>query len=218
MLSPSATHFDVSTLKLEVEYTSEISATLPTSRRCDNSEPRRKPEISKRSPLLHKVTRRDLQVMASILHVLHVLCLQMCSGVGFRHFLEGSETQFAPISFTLPASSSLCPHVTARDSLRSVDKLLSLLLAPPPESLSEIKDRDSSVSIETGCTAEENDRFFFSPQRLDRLWGPTSLLCNVYRRLFPWGVKRLGPEADHSPPSRAGAIPSLPHTSLWRDV
>jgi hypothetical protein len=35
------------------------------------------------------------------------------------------------------------------------------------------------------------------------------------------GVRRLGREADHSPPSSAkvkngGAIPSLPHTSSWR--
>jgi hypothetical protein len=36
--------------------------------------------------------------------------------------------------------------------------------------------------------------------------------------LFPYGVKRLGREADHSPPSstevkNGGAIPSLPHIS-----
>jgi hypothetical protein len=37
------------------------------------------------------------------------------------------------------------------------------------------------------------------------------------------GVKRPGLEADHSPPSSAEvksgrAMPSLPHTSLWRGV
>jgi hypothetical protein len=37
------------------------------------------------------------------------------------------------------------------------------------------------------------------------------------------GVKRLGSEADHSPPTSAevkngGAIPSLPHTSSWRSA
>jgi hypothetical protein len=46
-------------------------------------------------------------------------------------------------------------------------------------------------------------RFFFSPQRPDRLWGPPSLLSNRYPRgggaLSP-GAMRLGREADHSPP------------------
>jgi hypothetical protein len=29
--------------------------------------------------------------------------------------------------------------------------------------------------------------FIPSPPRLDRLWGPLSLLSNGYRSLFPWG-------------------------------
>jgi hypothetical protein len=43
-------------------------------------------------------------------------------------------------------------------------------------------------------------RFFSSPQRLERLWDPPSLLYNVYRGL---GVNRPGHEADHSPPTIA---------------
>jgi len=39
-----------------------------------------------------------------------------------------------------------------------------------------------------------------SSQRLDRLWGPSSLLFNGY--LGYSGVRRLGHEADHSPPTR----------------
>jgi hypothetical protein len=35
-------------------------------------------------------------------------------------------------------------------------------------------------------------RFFFSPQRPDKLWGPLSLLSKGYR-----GVKWPGREADH---------------------
>jgi hypothetical protein len=38
--------------------------------------------------------------------------------------------------------------------------------------------------------------------RLDRHWGPTTLLYNVYRVSFP-GVKRPGRGVDHPPPSSA---------------
>jgi hypothetical protein len=61
-------------------------------------------------------------------------------------------------------------------------------------------------------------RFFFIPQRLDRLWGPHNLLSMCTGGSFP-GVKRQGAEADHSPPSSVevkndGSTTSLPHTSL----
>jgi hypothetical protein len=36
----------------------------------------------------------------------------------------------------------------------------------------------------------------------DRPWGPPSLLYNGYR-VFPWGRKRPGRDADPSPPSSA---------------
>jgi hypothetical protein len=57
-------------------------------------------------------------------------------------------------------------------------------------------------------------RFFSNPQRSDRFWGPPT---------FSQGVKRPGHVADNSSPSGAevkngGAIPPLPHTSLWRDA
>jgi hypothetical protein len=61
-------------------------------------------------------------------------------------------------------------------------------------------------------------RFFYSPQRPDRLWGPTTLLSNGYREIFPRGVKRQERETDHSLPSCAevkngGAVSPLPHMS-----
>jgi hypothetical protein len=54
--------------------------------------------------------------------------------------------------------------------------------------------RDSAVGIATGYELEGRGvgvrvpvwaRFFFSPRRSDRLWGPPSLLSSGYRRLFP---------------------------------
>jgi hypothetical protein len=58
-------------------------------------------------------------------------------------------------------------------------------------------------------------RFFSSPSRPDRLWGPP----NEYRGLFLRGIKLPGHEADRSPASGAevnnvGAIPPLPYVFM----
>jgi hypothetical protein len=51
----------------------------------------------------------------------------------------------------------------------------------------------SSVRIATDywldgpCSIPGSERIFSSPQRPDRLLGPPSLLCNLYRVLFPQG-------------------------------
>jgi hypothetical protein len=45
--------------------------------------------------------------------------------------------------------------------------------------------------------------FFCLPLHPDWLWGPLSLLSDEYGGLFSWGVKHLGYEADHLPPSSA---------------
>jgi hypothetical protein len=67
--------------------------------------------------------------------------------------------------------------------------------------------RDSSVGIETvygqddrgvGVRVPVRPRIFSSPRRPDWLWGPPNLLSTG--ALSP-GVKRLGREADHSPPT-----------------
>jgi hypothetical protein len=52
-----------------------------------------------------------------------------------------------------------------------------------------------------------------SPLRPERLWGPPTLLSNGYQRLFPWGVKRPGREADNSPPSSAEVKKAWSYTS-----
>jgi hypothetical protein len=46
-------------------------------------------------------------------------------------------------------------------------------------------------------------KFFSSPPRPERLWGSPSLISNGYQGALSLGVKRLGREADHSPPSSA---------------
>jgi hypothetical protein len=87
------------------------------------------------------------------------------------------------------------------------------------------RSRGSAVGIATGYGLEDQgvgvrvpvgSRIFSSPRRPDRLWGPPNLLSNGYQGLFT-GVKRLGGEADHSPPTSAevkkcGSIHPLPHT------
>jgi hypothetical protein len=49
--------------------------------------------------------------------------------------------------------------------------------------------------------------FFPSPPLPDLLWGPSNLLSNRYREYFPGGggggIKRLGRETKHTPPSSA---------------
>jgi hypothetical protein len=72
--------------------------------------------------------------------------------------------------------------------------------------------RDSSVGVVTGygqdgrwvgVRVSVGARIFSSPRLPDRSWGPSSLLSNGYRRLFPPGVKRPGRQADRSPPTSA---------------
>jgi len=61
-------------------------------------------------------------------------------------------------------------------------------------------------------------RIFSLPPRPERFWSPPSF----YQGLFPWGVKRPGREADHSPPSSAGVKEWVelylcsPNTPSWR--
>jgi hypothetical protein len=60
-----------------------------------------------------------------------------------------------------------------------------------------LDDRGVAVRVPVGS------RIFSCPRRPHRFWGPPNLLYNGYRRLFPWGVKRPGCEADHSSPTSA---------------
>jgi hypothetical protein len=57
-----------------------------------------------------------------------------------------------------------------------------------------LRSRESSVDITTSYELDDRgvavpvaSRIFFSLGRPDRLWGPTSLLPNEYRGLFPRG-------------------------------
>jgi hypothetical protein len=63
-----------------------------------------------------------------------------------------------------------------------------------------------------GSSPGRGKRFFFSPKRPDRLWGPPSPLFNGYRGSFP-GLQRPGREVNHSPPSSAEVKNEWSHTS-----
>jgi hypothetical protein len=68
---------------------------------------------------------------------------------------------------------------------------------------------DGRGSIPTGVD------IFSTPECQPRFWGPSNLLSNGYRGIFPRGVKRSGHYTDQSLLSIAeikygGAIPPLP--------
>jgi len=61
--------------------------------------------------------------------------------------------------------------------------------------------------------------FFSSPPRLERFWGPPSLLSNGYQWLFPWGLSGRGVKLTTllhlAPRSRMSEdIPPLPQYAL----
>jgi hypothetical protein len=85
-----------------------------------------------------------------------------------------------------------------------------------------ICSRHSAVGIATGYGLDDRgvgvwipigSRIFFSPQGLDRLWGPPSLLTVEYRGPLSPGVKRPGREADHSRPTSAEVKKTFIYTS-----
>jgi hypothetical protein len=85
------------------------------------------------------------------------------------------------------------------------------------------RSRGSSVGIAMGYGLDDRDsipgrgkKLFSTPQRLDQLWCPRSLISSGYK-----GLKWPGPEADHSPPCSAevkngGVIPPFPNKSSCR--
>jgi hypothetical protein len=86
-----------------------------------------------------------------------------------------------------------------------------------------ISSRDSAVGIATGCGLDDGgvgvrvpvgSGIFSSQRSPDRLWGPPSILPNVYWVLCPLG------EADHSPPNCAEVkktwlYTSIPPSATW---
>jgi hypothetical protein len=60
-----------------------------------------------------------------------------------------------------------------------------------------LHDRGVGVRFPLGA------RIFSSPCLLDRSWRPPTFLSNEYRGALSPGIKRLGREADHSPPTSA---------------
>jgi hypothetical protein len=80
------------------------------------------------------------------------------------------------------------------------------------------------AAIETYISSSSSTNMMLNQNKLtDRNWGPSSLLYTGYRvpGVLSTGLKRLGSEADHSPPSstevrNGGAISPLTHTSSGR--
>jgi hypothetical protein len=81
---------------------------------------------------------------------------------------------------------------------------------------------DSTVDIATGYGLDgrgvrvrvpAGTRFFSSPHRPDRLWGPLSLLSNGCRGDLSPGVKRPGRQADHWPSTSAEVKNTWVYTS-----
>jgi hypothetical protein len=91
------------------------------------------------------------------------------------------------------------------------------------------RSQDSSVGIAMGYGLDSRGSipgrckiFFFSTVSTLAL-GPTQPPIQWVPGVLSLGVKRLGREADHSPPSSAevkncGAVPPLPHISSWNSA
>jgi hypothetical protein len=67
-----------------------------------------------------------------------------------------------------------------------------------------------------GSIPRWDKRFFPSPKRSDRLWGPLSVLFNGHGAFYWQGVKYPGREADHSNPSSVKELVELSLHSLIR--
>jgi hypothetical protein len=72
-----------------------------------------------------------------------------------------------------------------------------------------------------GLNSGRSKRFYLTQNHPDHDWGPPSLLFNEYQGSF-LGVKVLGREVDHSPPSSikvkmSDAVPVLPHMPSWHE-
>jgi hypothetical protein len=91
--------------------------------------------------------------------------------------------------------------------------------------LKQERNRDSSVRYSHGLDGQgsipyTSKRLFSTPHCPDRLWNPTQSPIQWVPGDISLGVKRLGREADNSPPSSTVvkndvAIPLLQHTSSW---
>jgi hypothetical protein len=86
-----------------------------------------------------------------------------------------------------------------------------------------IRSRDSLVGIATvyrldgrgiGVRVPLESRIFSSPRRPDPLWGPPSLLSNGHWGALSPGVKRPGPEVDHSSATSAEVKKTRIYTSI----
>jgi hypothetical protein len=78
-----------------------------------------------------------------------------------------------------------------------------LLLPRSQDNVVGIATDNRLENQEVGIRVLVEPRIFSSPHRPDRLWSSPSLLSNRYQGALFLGVKQLGHEADHSPPTSA---------------
>jgi hypothetical protein len=115
-------------------------------------------------------------------------------------YLKSDETSLLPPTFPLRSLVILCSHIRLGGSRNSVVGTATGY---------GLDERGVGVRVPVGS------RICSSPRRQDRLWDPPNLLSNGYRRALSSGVKRLGRETDHSPPTSAEAKKIWIYTSIF---
>jgi hypothetical protein len=114
------------------------------------------------------------------------------------HQVETFHNMEAIYTLVLRVPVGTYTTMETRDGLHGINIIFMINLAI---------DNFTSFIVTTGWTVEvplpEGARFFSSPRRPDRFWGPHQPLIHWISGVLTPRVKRLEREADHSPPTSA---------------